>query len=120
MHERHARKNGHQPALPRTHDFDEVPTPDPLLALLPFPFSNLALPVTDATFIDTVGPLLTHCAGLAETCQLAGAHVEDTGQQEAVAQTLAVLRHFLAAAVAIFEAWTARNAPSLAEDDSAA
>jgi hypothetical protein len=52
------------PPEPRAHDQDDVSHRHPLLELLPFPLENLELPVTEAAFVDTVGPMLEHCRDL--------------------------------------------------------
>ena len=43
----------------------------PLQEFMPFPWNTLQLPATDAVCVDTVGPMIEHCAGLAMACCLA-------------------------------------------------
>jgi hypothetical protein len=79
--------------------------PERLERLVPYPFSQISIPVSEASFIETMGPILEQCAGMALVCRLALSTPDARGQIDAVCDALLALESSLSTAVEIFDAW---------------
>jgi hypothetical protein len=93
------------PPEPSPHEGGTARLPQGVQRIAPWPFCDLKSPVDDATFIDTMTPILTHCAGVTQACRIALSSEDGRLRVDAIGDGLEVVEGYLRAALEIFVQW---------------
>jgi len=76
--------------------------------IVPVPWKEIppsTAPLTSVRYTDVMHAALEQCCGLAEVCAVAATHPD--GLPDGLAAALAILEHYTACALALYERWHA-------------